>query len=117
MTPHPNTHINWPPLPEHDVEEWSESGITLRYVGWSEEKVKAYAESFCTEQAAEIADLKAQIDELMPLAKFGAAAIEECMPELDSLIERCGIAAVTDDCYLFAPNIEAAIEQLLKDEK
>lgn len=35
----------FPPLPEHDVEEWSESGITLRYVGWSEEKVKAYAEA------------------------------------------------------------------------
>jgi hypothetical protein len=39
------------------------------------------------------------------------------MPELDSLIERCGIAAVTDDCYLFAPNIEATITKLLKDEK
>lgn len=35
----------FPPLPEHAVEEWSESGITLRYVGWSEEKVKAYAET------------------------------------------------------------------------
>jgi hypothetical protein len=72
MTPTPNTHINWPPLPEHDVEEWSESGITLRYVGWSEEKVLAYAESFCTEQATEIAELKARVAELMPIARFGA---------------------------------------------
>ena len=38
----------FPPLPEHDVEDWSESGITLRYVGWSEEKVKAYAEAVRT---------------------------------------------------------------------
>ena len=49
----------FPALPEHDVEEWSESGITLRYVGWSEEKVKAYAETVrasVLSEAAELAD-------------------------------------------------------------
>jgi hypothetical protein len=119
MTPHQNTHINLPPLPEHDVEEWSESGITLRYVGWSEEKVLAYAESFRNEQATSVAELKAKLVEVMPLAKFGAEVLKT-YKEVYVSDEEIGNFALNSGCLTqpikgYAPNIESTITKLLKD--
>jgi hypothetical protein len=63
---------------------------------------------------------KAQIAELMPLAKFGAMVMHdlETRTTFDALDVWClaDIARVTaDDKRGYAPNVEAAIEQLLKD--
>jgi hypothetical protein len=71
--------------------------------------------------AAEIAALKAQIAELIPFSKFGAHILGNYKGGYVSDSE-IGAAALACNCILgieennsYAPNIEATIEQLLKD--
>ena len=68
-----------------------------------------------TEQAAETAELKAKLAEVMPLAKFAAFTITRMhtSKKKDSL--DAGISIEVDSEVIFAPNIEATIEQVLKD--
>jgi hypothetical protein len=100
-----------------------------------------------TEQATEIAALKAQIAELMPIAKFGALTLRrhragdgnndvefdelaqdaisskvtlevrvtEACSEFCSCVDYVGENGFPTICLQSAPNIEATIEQLLKD--
>ena len=73
-----------------------------------------------TEQAAEIAELKAKLAEVMPLAKFAAKVLITYKNGYVS-DEEIGNFALSTGCVIskpnevFAPNIEATIEQLLKD--
>jgi hypothetical protein len=84
----------------------------------------------CTEQATEIAALKldianalealtqakSEIAEIMPLAKFCARAIKaKSVTELPRLATECGIYYQTDTGFALLSEIEATIEQLLKD--
>jgi hypothetical protein len=93
------------PLPESDRE--------FAFNAW--QAAEAYGR---TEQATEIAELKAQIAEIMPLAKLGALVArkhlaagggELILPTYDSQLSE----QIYDD--VFAPNIEATITKLLKD--
>lgn len=69
--------------------------------------------------AAEIAQLKAQLAELQPLAKFGALVIEQLHKDPDSCANsflfgsQCEL--YTDHNEAIKPNIEATINKLLKD--
>jgi hypothetical protein len=71
-------------------------------------------------QAAEIAQLKAQLAGLMPLAKFGAMVVKGDYLSDDDAIDlelKAGISIDTSGYKTleFAPNIEATITKLLKD--
>ena len=73
-----------------------------------------------TEQAAEIAQLKAQLAEVMPLAKFGAKVTNAyvggiCFARADDLNSKAFDAGVIQYDHKYAPNIEATINKLLKD--
>lgn len=72
-----------------------------------------------TEQATEIAELKAKLAEVMPLARFGAEIANHLAGTGSitvSAMERMAARGVlTQDEREYAPNIEATIEQLLKD--
>jgi hypothetical protein len=83
-------------------------------------QVYGYLDDLHQCQAAEIAALKAQIAELMPLAKFGAM-VADFQFSKDGCSEAC-IQDTADECGLFlngsseyAPNIEATIAKILKD--
>jgi hypothetical protein len=75
-----------------------------------------------TEQATEIAALKAQIAELMPLAKFGAMVLRTYSHNGDITEAQVNNAAKQTNCMgdakawtVFMPNIEATITKILKD--
>jgi hypothetical protein len=68
---------------------------------------------------AQIAALKAQIAELMPLAKFGAIVLRTYKEGYVS-DEELGNFALTSKCVMqpfeeYAPNVEATITKILKD--
>jgi hypothetical protein len=72
-----------------------------------------------TEQATEIAALKAKIKELMPLAKFGAVVLKTYKEGYVS-DEEIGNFALRSGCLTqpsegYAPDIEATIAKILKD--
>jgi hypothetical protein len=73
-----------------------------------------------TEQATEIAQLKAQLAELMPLAKFGALVmhdldVRETFDALDAWCHADAAKLIAQSKQGYAPNIEATITKLLKD--
>jgi hypothetical protein len=118
------------PSPEQ-VSEWrkeAESAWSLdSFAQIREGSYSAYIKGYIrarTEQATEIAALKAQIAELIPLAKFGAIVTSSriLIFQLSSVTSHALKAGVLmqdiegDMLYLkYAPNIEATIEKLLKD--
>jgi hypothetical protein len=64
----------------------------------------------------EIADLKAKLAEVMPLAKFGAMFLRELEPDYSEVVtEFCLGAGVLDTASEYAPKIKATITKLLKD--
>jgi hypothetical protein len=96
------------------------------------ESCPRYQQSFVKEEQiagyirarAEIAELKAKLAEVMPLAKLGAMTMktESCLAyhRTGLLLNAfaCGVVVDTDDVlsfFRYAPNIEATIEQLLED--
>jgi hypothetical protein len=71
-----------------------------------------------TEQATEIAELKAKLAEVMPLAKFGAAILQSDVHNyynVSSIAAKFSLLQMGEFDYEMPCDIEATIEQLLKD--
>ena len=71
----------------------------------------------CTEQAGEIAELKAKLAEVMPLARFGAHMTSYvggvCFARASQINEAAHRSGVILSNLAYAPNIEATITKLL----
>jgi hypothetical protein len=70
------------------------------------------------EQAAEIAELRAKLAEVMPLAMFGARVLTTDEHPDDIAHEYKFLMLDVDEfsgTYILEPNIEATIERILKD--
>jgi hypothetical protein len=68
-----------------------------------------------TEQATEILELKAQLAEVMPLAKLAALLMKNVFPDDPELFaEWCMEAGCFDSELNYKPNIEATIKEFLK---
>jgi hypothetical protein len=97
----------------------------LKHETWSGfQGLAEQAGTALAEQATEITELKAKLAEVMPLAKLGAMTMktESCLAyhKTGLLLNAfaCGVIVDTDDVLsfaLYAPNIEATIEKILKD--
>jgi hypothetical protein len=126
MNPSPTQVSKWRKVSEWRKEakrEWDENG----YANWAHKD--EFSNFFLgylrarTEQATEITTLKAQIEELIPLAKFGAMVLGNRIlmfqpSSVTSHALKAGVI-ISDNSIIqtvaYAPNIEATINKLLKD--
>jgi hypothetical protein len=101
----------------------------LKHETWSGfQNLAVQASTAITEQATEIAELKAKLAEVMPLAKFAALTMDSRLlmshdyGTIDRAIEAGLLSDEGSDGFVlrgivYKENIEATIEKLLKGEK
>jgi hypothetical protein len=125
MNPSPEQIAEWQAEAKKQAMQWYADIQCHMPINVTDIYIQGYLRAR-TEQATEIAALKAQIAELMPLAKFGALIIDSRplmihgYGTIDRAIEAGLISDEGSDGFVlrdiaYKPNIKATIEQLLKD--
>jgi hypothetical protein len=124
MTPSPEQIAKWREELEVACDEATPLDIFGNYIYYKHDLLFRGYVLASTKQATEIAALKAQIAELMPLAKFGAMVIDGRVLmfqpfNITSDALKAGVLISDGGCPIqaitYAPNIEAIITKLLKD--
>ena len=116
MIPTPTQIAEWTSFAylalEKEQNNWSVEGG-----GYAPGYIRAH-----TEQANEIAELKAKLAEVMPLAKFGALVLRTYdhnggiqMEQVSSAAKQAKVMQIYKDSLVIAPHIGCTMNKILKD--